>query len=659
MKKLFLLLAWAGMLCSTSCSESYDDSALARRVDDLENRVARLEELCKQMNTNIASLQTLVSAAQAHDCITSVVPVEKDGTVIGYTITFSQNGPITIYHGTDGRDGIPPVIGAKQDTDGVYYWTIGDEWLTDETGAKIRTQGPNGSDGQPGTDGKDGITPQLKIENDYWYVSTDNGATWTQLGKATGENGKDGADSSDSIFKSITQDADYIYFALKNGENIVMPKKQQLAITFAEGNSLQFDINETKTVNYTITGGGTSNVVKAEMQNLDGNYTLYTTATSATQGTIKITTKIPTANNVIVSVSNGSQTIMTAIAVSIKPSLEDNVITVETPGTLSELLTDYDKSSITELTVIGNLNSLDISSLRSLPNLAILDIENCNLEALRNFEFQNKTSLTSVKLPRTLKTIGERAFYKCSGLTSITIPESVTSIGIEAFYDCNSLTDVYITDIAKWCAINCSSKPQSYALYLNGELVTELVIPDSVTKIKNGFSDCKSLTSVTIPNSMTTISGYAFRSCSGLTSVTIPNSVTEIGSYAFSACKSLTSVTIPGSVTKIGSSAFGGCSSLTSITIPDSVTEIGINAFGNCSGLTSITIGNSVTSIGNNAFYNCNSLTSIYCKAQTPPTIGNLTFAYMSYTLYVPTGCKEAYATAKWMNAKEIIEIEF
>lgn len=93
MKKLFRLAAVAAMLFAGSCSESYDDSALLGRVDDLENRVARLEELCRQMNTNITSLQTLVSALQEHDCITSMTPVESGGTVIGYTITFSQHAP--------------------------------------------------------------------------------------------------------------------------------------------------------------------------------------------------------------------------------------------------------------------------------------------------------------------------------------------------------------------------------------------------------------------------------------------------------------------------------------------------------------------------------------------------------------------------------------
>ena len=142
--------------------------------------------------------------------------------------------------------------------------------------------------------------------------------------------------------------------------------------------------------------------------------------------------------------------------------------------------------------------------------------------------------------------------------------------------------------------------------------MTSVTIPNSVTSIEsNTFQGCSSLTSITIPNSVTSIGGWAFANCTSLTSITIGNSVTSIGDGAFRDCSSLTSVTIPNSVTYIEDEAFRDCSSLTSVTIPNSVTSIGDRAFEDCSSLTSVTIPNSVTSIGWNTFYSCSSLTSV------------------------------------------------
>ena len=197
-------------------------------------------------------------------------------------------------------------------------------------------------------------------------------------------------------------------------------------------------------------------------------------------------------------------------------------------------------------------------------------------------------SVTYSSKTYSVTSIGESAFYKCSGLTSVTIPNSVTSIGNDAFYGCFGLKEVHINDLIAWCSINIVgdyANPLSYAhnLYLNNELITELVIPNSVTSIAyQAFKGCSGLTSVTIPNSVTSIGNYAFAYCDALTSVTIGNSVTSIGNYAFSGCSGLTSVTIGNSVTSIGSSAFYGCSALTSITIPNSVTSIGGSAFKDC-----------------------------------------------------------------------------
>jgi hypothetical protein len=170
------------------------------------------------------------------------------------------------------------------------------------------------------------------------------------------------------------------------------------------------------------------------------------------------------------------------------------------------------------------------------------------------------------------------------------------------------------------------------------------------------------MTSVTIPNSVTSIGISAFWSCYNLTSVTIPNSVTSIGRSTFDGCSSLTSITIPNSVTSMGSYAFSGCTGLTSITIPNSVTSIGGSAFSGCSGLTSITIPNSVTSIGEGAFYNCTGLTSVYNYSTLPQSINSYVFKYVNTstcTLYVPEESIELYRAADgWKDFGSIVGID-
>lgn len=182
-----------------------------------------------------------------------------------------------------------------------------------------------------------------------------------------------------------------------------------------------------------------------------------------------------------------------------------------------------------------------------------------------------------------------------------------------------------------------------------------------MTTIGNSaFYHCSSLTSVTIPRSVTSIGVGAFWGCTGLASVTIPNSVTGIGDFAFSYCSGLTSVTIPNSVTSIGREAFYNCSGLTSVTIGNSVKSIGYDAFSLCYGLTSVTIPNSVTSIGDYAFsFTPNNLLEIssYIEEPTPATGSSFSDAiYKNATLYIPKGTMEKYkSTEGW---KKFVFIE-
>ena len=307
------------------------------------------------------------------------------------------------------------------------------------------------------------------------------------------------------------------------------------------------------------------------------------------------------------------------------------------------------------------------------------------------YAFEDCTTLKTIKIPNTVKAIGKRAFIECETLTdaiisegveiisqdafsccssleSITIPKTIKSLksgSSGTFYNCRSLKNVYISDLTAWCNIDINDNEATpfwngADLYLNGELVTNLVIPNGVTEIKPlAFYKCKSITSVTIPDSVTTIGYLAFNNCTSLANITIPDSVTSIGdellngtpyyndnsnwkdntlyignhlikareyfsgSYeiganvksiaggAFHNCSLLTSVTIPEGITTINDYTFNCCSNLTNIIIPDSVTYIGENAFRYCESLTKITIPNNVTYIGRYAFKYCHSLSEI------------------------------------------------
>ena len=240
-----------------------------------------------------------------------------------------------------------------------------------------------------------------------------------------------------------------------------------------------------------------------------------------------------------------------------------------------------------------------------------------------DYAFSDCRSLSSIFIPASVISIGDRVFSGCSSLSDIVIPDSVTSIGNGAFDWCRSLSNIVISasvtsigDSAfRYCrslsniVIPASVTSIGEKAFSGCNSLSNIVIPDSVTSIEKGaFLGCHSLSNIVIPNGVTSIEKGAFSRCRSLSNIVIPASVTSIGEHAFSYCNSLSNIVIPDGVTCIGDRAFSGCHSLSDIVIPDGVTRIGEGAFSSCHSLSSIVIPASVTSIGDRAFYDCPAL---------------------------------------------------
>ena len=223
-------------------------------------------------------------------------------------------------------------------------------------------------------------------------------------------------------------------------------------------------------------------------------------------------------------------------------------------------------------------------------------------------------SITYNKETYTVSVIGQFAFFECEEMKSIFIPKSIKEIQGGAFNWCPGLNAIHISDLEAWLNIFFQSNPLSEAhhLFLNGEEVTEVTIPESISAIKDCvFSGCTSLTSLKISNSVNSMGTSAFANCTGLTSVSIPNSVTKISS-AFYGCKGLETIVLPNGIKDLPSDVFAYCSSLKSIKIPSSVEYIGTAAFENCENLEFVDLSENLLDIGINAFLGCSKLSSIH-----------------------------------------------
>lgn len=797
MKKLFTLIVLLVSLVVSSCM--YDDTGIWDKINDHEQRIVTLEELCREMNTNISALQALIEASQNGDYITNVAPITKDGQIIGYTISFAKSEPITIYNGVDGKDGLngesAPVIGVRQDADGIYYWTIDGEWLTDENGDKVKAEGTDGKDGEDGQDGEDGVdgedgrdgqdgqdgedgrdgvdgedgkdgqdgkdgedgkdgqdgkdgvdgedgedgrdgqdgvTPRLKIEDDYWYVSYDDGQTWYLLDRATGDDG-------DSLFVSVSQDEENVYFILADGTEIVIPKYNGSDEPASENNKIYYTTTDGKKVfpyggtidavlvSNTYEGGQgvmvfddditsirnafydestlESVVIPASVTEI--GYLAFYNCTSLSTVYCKATTPpatyvynnqtwtpfdgnaafrriyVPEAS--VNSYRNDSDWSRYASAIKAEGDDSESVVTeiYYTTTNGKPLSLDYSKFDISVsgnvydsyrdmfvLSFDGELSSIPASAFNGKSTLETIIIPE-GVTTIETNAFYNCSNLYNITIPDSVTTIGEKAFYECENLESVVIGKGVKSIGKDAFGSCSNVEKVYITDLTAWCNIDFADDDAnpiySGSLYLNGELLTDVVVTEGITELKPYvFRECYSIMSVTIPDSVTTIGESAFYQCRNLTSVDVGNGVKSIGHWAFVGCDSLTEISIPASVTTIEGSAFdhyivrvyitdlaawcnidfGGPSAnplwgysysdkadlyldgelVTEVTIPSSIVEIKPYTFIDCQSLTSVKLHSAVTSIGSNAFEGCNNLSTINIPASIT-SIGKYAFA--------------------------------
>ena len=589
MQKLLPLLMCVLLLLG--CSDKYDDSALRNDLNDLENRVAKLEDLCKQMNTNISSLQTIVTALQNNVYVTGTTPLMKDGKEIGYTITFSKGNPITIYHGKDGQDGedgTTPTIGVKKDTDGVYYWTLNGEFIVVDDG-KIQAEGKDG------TNGTNGTTPQFKIENDYWFVSYDNGTNWTQLGKATGEDGV----GSDSMFSGVDYETstDYIIFTLSNGTQIKLP-------TWSAFEALQRLCNETNT------NLSALQTIVTALQNND--YITSVDPLTENGKVVGYTIKFAKSNPIVI--YNG------------KDGADGNtpVISVkkDTDGiyywTLDGEFIVVDGQKIKAQGTDGN-NGADGSD-GVTPKLEIregywwISYDNgTNWSQLGKATGEDGKDADSIKITQDENNV----YFELADGTVITISKTGQSTEFIQFKD---------LEVKKLCCLNWDTDHDNELSYQEAATIVsigtvfkgnttivsfnEFQYFNGITDISNAFQGCTNLWEITLPDNLSTIGDAAFANCKSLNSIILPENIVSIGDSSFISCP-LSNITIPINTTKVGASAFRNCSKLGQIKILGNIETIDEHAFENCFSLQGIELPQSITTIGISAFKNCTSLQSV------------------------------------------------
>lgn len=560
MKKATFFFLVIATLATTfySCKTNTDD--LWDSIHQLDERVTSLEELCKQMNGNISSLQKLVQALQDNNSITKVTPIKEGEKVIGYTISFSKGEPITIYHGDKGEqgdkgdDGATPVITVDQDGE-TYYWKVNGEWLTDKKGNKIPTTGE---------DGQDAVSPQLEIRNGRWFLF--NGETWTDIGQATGDAGKDG----DSFFESVEEKEGYVEFTLPSGTVLTIPK-----------NTLSM-VKGIKSVSY---------IPRYD----DGKAT-------------------------VVGTSKADSYIELDFEISPKESADllvkyDGVVSVQgVYTTIRSRAIDFIQFPVMTISAEDGILSLKVSG-ENLDDVFFAGTQGVQL-ALKLEDSESTYASDYIGIVPSLPTYTFTATYRTiSSNQTIKIANDIDAYPIAGAG--NRLISIDYGD-----GTNGISSTHTYAT--QGEHTVTFSFVNEVTEIgEHAFEECSQLTGIEYPKNITKISDYAFHK-TGIINIIIPNTITYIGKSAFEYCTNVEYINIPNSIQTLSSRAFADYTTgelYIDCNIPSSELVVGQSIF-YYSNISKITIGRNVQSIGDMAFELCQVKTIEYEQGNCLKEIG-------------------------------------
>ena len=627
------------MLCNCTSDTDKPGNGNGNEQTDPEHpdkpmQPAEIEAFCDLVNTNIASLHTVINAFENDDYVVSFEETGNDlpEDYLTYSIKFNESPSVNIWCRKDelSSNGVPKV-NAAQDENGKWYWTMDGKWLN--IGGSTVSLIDND------------VSPQVSVKDDRWMMSIDGGSSWKDMAEAE----TDRISAGEYIFSDIYKKGSFLYFVLDNGKTIPVSTLCDIDILFPDADGAVCAEGQTVKIAYNIVGWDEATTVKCSCDasgwetkvettdastgyivvtntGADGDAAVTVTADNSTGDTISkalifekgvLTAQ---ANASIVRGKGGvvDVEITTNVDYTVNIPADASWISVVDNGTKSSMRTETVKLAVDRYESGPAVRSATVSFIVYGKEVSTIYIEQtCLLDEPIDFaDSLTKEYLISSSSPYTI--VDKNRDGEISYREAAEVIEFHVRFGfIESFDEFQFFTSI------ESFGSDCFSRNYELNHGFNKKLKS-ITLPKSLTRIPGGaFEGCRSLTSIDIPDGVTSIGADAFAGCS-LTSIDIPDGVTIIQSGTFAGCR-MTSINIPDGVTSIGASAFSDCSSLVSIELPDGLDSIAENTFGDCSSLTSIDIPDGVTSIGARAFDGCSSLTSLDIPDGVT-SIGNFAF---------------------------------